>query len=409
MIGLLCLFLAACSRSHGPMLQEAYLWQRAWNGTVEAAVRTTPKEMGTIVVLGEEIAFQGSQPVVVRPAVRYGVFKECGIRPGLALRINRYNGSFAPDNPVTQKIVEDARTLISAARASGVEPGELQVDFDCPASRLHGYANWLWVLRNATSPIPVRFTALPSWLKERGFSEVVAASDGFVLQVHSVAQPGVGLPEQTLCDPGLARQWVEQAAHFGVFFRVALPTYTSIAAFDEKGAVLGVASEGASPRWPAHAQLHAYRAEAAALAALVKQWREDRPKKMVGIVWYRLPVASDTMNWRWPTLAAVMQGRVPTRHLKMEVSPGQPADIILVNDGEDDFPLPAVVNAEWSDATLEARDALGGYQASPAGNIIHFTASPELALERLPPGARRVIGWIRLSKPEPLHVTFTEK
>lgn len=406
---MLCLLLAACGRSHGPMLQEAYLWQRSWNGTVETAVREAPKEMGNIVVLGEEIAFKGSQPVVVRPAVRYDVFKECGIRPGIALRINRFNGNFAPAEPVTQKIVNDARELISAARANGVEPGELQVDFDCPSARLHGYANWLWVLRNATSPIPVRFTALPSWLKERGFSELVAASDGFVLQVHSVSQPGIGLQEQTLCDPGLARQWVEEAARYGVFFRVALPTYTSIAAFDEKGTVGGVTSEGASPHWPAGAQLRAYRADAASLATLVKQWREDRPKKLVGIVWYRLPVASDTMNWRWPTLAAVMQGRVPARHLKVEVSGGQPADIAVINDGEDDVPLPAVVNAEWSEATLQARDALGGYGAEAGEKSVRFVASPELSLERLSPGTRRVIGWIRLSKSEPLHVTFTEK
>jgi len=29
---------------------------------------------------------------------------------------------------------------------------------------------------------------------------------------------------------------------------------------------------------------------------------------MRGVIWYRLPVASDKFNWPWPTLERVMRG-----------------------------------------------------------------------------------------------------
>ena len=35
------------------------------------------------------------------------------------------------------------------------------------------------------------------------------------------------------------------------------------------------------------------------------------------LLWYRVPVSRDSLNWSWPTLAAVMAGRAPVHRLEV--------------------------------------------------------------------------------------------
>ena len=56
-----------------------------------------------------------------------------------------------------------------------------------------------------------------------------------------------------------------------------------------------------------------------ALARLVRGWMVDRPAALTGIIWYRLPVAGDTRNWSWPTLARVSAGEAPRTRAAVDV------------------------------------------------------------------------------------------
>jgi len=38
-----------------------------------------------------------------------------------------------------------------------------------------------------------------------------------------------------------------------------------------------------------------------AAAGLVREWTRERPEELAGILWYRLPVAGDRLNWPMPT------------------------------------------------------------------------------------------------------------
>ena len=53
---------------------------------------------------------------------------------------------------------------------------------------------------------------------------IVAASDGYVLQVHSLEKPNGFDAPFTLFDPQVAVAAAVKASSFGVPFRVALPT-----------------------------------------------------------------------------------------------------------------------------------------------------------------------------------------
>jgi len=279
--------------------------------------------------------------------------------------------------------------------------------------------------------VPIVITTLPCWLDRPAFGALAREAGEFVLQVHAAEAPRAG-EEPVLCDIKRARRWVEKAARHGVPFRVALPTYSSHVAVNEAGKIVAVSSETPFAKYPADARVFTLRADASALARQVAAWTQDRPTAMTGVIWYRLPVSTDRMNWRWPTLNAVMGGREPLSDLRVEhrlpacaVSEASidknesncscsafatqprglcstPIDILLVNAGEQDEPLPDRIRLRWNCAKLVAADALHGFELERADGHVTFVSTS--SREMLPPGERRVIGWIRLDNPVPVYV-----
>ena len=94
-------------------------------------------------------------------------------------------------------------------------------------------------------------------------------------------------------------------------FSVALPTYRCTAGYAPNGKLLSVAMDSVQPSWPPGTRILEFGADADKIAALVHEWQESRPLQLRELIWYRVPIATDTRNWRWPTLAAVMAGRFP--------------------------------------------------------------------------------------------------
>ena len=278
---------------------------------------------------------------------------------------------------------------------------ELQIDFDCAASKLEGYRTWVNAIRRRIAPVPVVITALPNWLDRKAFGALTRAADGVVLQVHSLERPSGPDVAMTLCDPAAARAAVERCARLGRPFRVALPTYGYVLGFDPKGKLLGVSAEGPVPAWPPDTRCRELRADASAMAQLVRDWTASRPAVLTGIIWYRLPIKDDELNWQWATLLAVMAGRTPRPVLRVQVRHAEPAmsEVDLVNDGDADGPSQVTVDLQWKDATLVAADALNGFERreSTDGRMRLGTAESPRS-QCLPAGQTRTIGWMRLSK-----------
>ena len=393
----------------GPLTQDVYIWQRIWTEAVAKAAEEAPARSGgkmrEMVPLAAEVSFRDGKPVVIRPVLAYNAIRKAPSL-GLALRIAPFSGPFKPDDANGRFFQKLACSLVSEARAAGCPARELQVDFDCADSKLEGYRVWVSAIRGALQklpdPVPVSITVLPSWMNRPEFGPLVREAGSFVLQVHSAELPRAG-QEPVLCDPVRARRWVEQAARFRVPFRVALPTYTSLVAVNPAGKVVGVSNEGTHPAWPANARTLTARSNPSELAQIVREWARRRPAAMTGIIWYRMPVSSDRMNWRWPTLAAVMEGRQPRSAMRLEASPGNPSDIRLINDGERDEPLPPRVSVRWERAPFVSADALNGFALENAAEHVIFTTNS--GREVLAPGESRVIGWLRLGFPTKIYVT----
>lgn len=396
----LAALLAACRHPHasGPLRQEAYVWQRSWSPAVRQAVQQASGISGFVVLAAEVDLRQGS-PKVARIPLDPSL-KDSDRPAGAALRVTTFPSRFADEPRIGELLAGITRDLTAEARAKGITLSEIQIDYDCPESKLDDYRGLLPILRKAATPVPLTFTALPSWMgQRRAFGKLIAAADGYVLQVHSL-KPG----ELTLLKKDEAREWINVATRFGRPFRVALPTYGYLAVFDSQGKLLGLSAEGPLLSWPEGISVRTARSDPAVLAGLIRDWTRSRPAELAGVLWYRLPVEGDRLNWSWPALRAVMAGHEPRGKVRADVRAPEPglAEIDLFNEGDGEAAAPASVRVRWRDGTFLAADGLAGYETRPPERGELRLARPRPG--RLRPGERRTIAWLRFASPTEIHV-----
>ena len=394
------LALVGCQRVHepglvsGPLPQRGYLWQRDWTPAVNAALAQASDVLDGVIILGAEIDWHEDRPQITYATIDWPHVHARTNARTIAVRLAPLPKSSPNDEKIVQTLSGVFRSLILAASAGGFDLQELQLDYDCPQKDLARYRAWVRRLRAEVRPVRFSITALPSWLGESELQELVCEVDGWVLQVHSV--PTTKGEMTQLCDPAAAQSWVRKAARLHVPFSVALPTYRCAAGYDRSGRLLSVAMDGVQPVWPPDTRVLEFSANANQIASLTNEWLHGHPSELHELIWYRLPVATDTRNWHWETLRAVMAGRKPERKFVVTREGENPVDLGLRNIGEsDDDQVPAVV-ACWQGTNLLASDALTGFEFShePTCNTFRVAEGQKI---RLPPGASRQIGWLRFA------------
>jgi hypothetical protein len=385
-------------RATGPLPHEVYVWQRAWTGPVLSAIAATATNFQRVVVLVGEITWSQRKPKLTRVDLDYSALRRAGAPVGLALRIGPFSGPFTRDDATARWLADAAGSLLREARTNGVTVTEFQIDFDCAAARLDGYARWLPAIRTGIDSMPLTITALPAWLSRVEFVPLIRATDGYVLQVHSLEAPRLAAEPGMLCDPEKTQRWIEQAARFGVPFRVALPTYGYRLAFDADERLIGLNAEGPEKYFTNAVFQRELRSDPAAMAAVVRRWGADRPSALVGVIWYRLPVVGDRLNWSWSTMSEVIAGRVPHARLNVRVRSGgaRLSEVTVANEGAADYVGAPKVSAHWNGPRLVAADGLAGFAVTePGRNNVEFIIEQAV---RLLPGEQRLIGWLRLDQ-----------
>lgn len=390
-------FLASCEkRATGPLSYEAYVWQRDWTPAVQEAVREA-SDFARIIVLTAEVDLRGDLPRIFRIPLAPETLKASGRPVGAAVRVSSFPTRFADDPKRADAVRRVVRDVLAEARTKGIQLAEIQIDYDCPDSKLEDYRAFLSSLRAETGKTPLVITALPTWTgRRRDFHNLISTADGYVLQVHSVTQPKGRGTELVLCDPETARWWVEQVARFRKPFRVALPTYSYLLMFNTEGKLLGVSAEGSLFSVPEGARVRRIDSNPEDMAGLIQYWTRDRPAELAGVLWYRLPVEGDRMNWSGATLRAVMAGRTPRGEVSAAPREPEPGlvEIEIVNAGEAEAPSPATVRVRWKGSAPIAADGLSVYRLVKAPGEIRLERSGGGALR---PGERRTIAWLRFA------------
>ncbi|MCH7228794.1 DUF3142 domain-containing protein [Haloferula sp. A504] len=374
----------APSEAPPPLTAEAYVWQDPARPEVREAVAAAHPAFGTLHFRAAEFRWTGRDFAIDQVVTDRLPSPGCG----LVVRI----GQSAAQLEWTDAQCRAVEACVASLARLG--PREIQCDYDCPQARLGDYCRLLKRLRAAAGAVPVVPTTLPSWLAESGFAELAEESPGYVLQVHSLTLPRAPEEEVVLLDPALARRSVDRAAALGVPFRVAMPTYGCEVWFDAGDRVIEVISEDRAPEGLAPARRSYGYAEPAMAAKLVGGWIDARPAGLTGVIWYRLPIASDRRNWAWPTLQKVMRGEIPKPGLRIEAAESG-GDVALVNHGDAPARLPLRLIAR---GPIQAADAIGAYRLESGGTetVFRFTGDGWPWIE---PANRLVVGWITTRDP----------
>jgi hypothetical protein len=382
--------LSACAKAPDTVLtQEAYIWQRQWTPALDGSIVAAQDHF-----LGWRIlAFEsGAEGELIATAPHLDVLARSA-RP--VVLVIRLNGSRPP--PSQDHLAASVSDTLRKWRAAGVVVNAVEIDHDCATSQLDRYADLLTRLRS-TLPMSLELsiTVLPTWIGSAALPRLLAQTDGSVLQVHSILAPSLDQPERGLFNAAQARRWIDAFAAIAPGgFRVALPAYGLRVEFDDADRAIAV--EGEMPRDTAANPARELRVDPRAVSGLLRDLRRERPVRLVGVVWFRLPSTDDRRAWSLQTLHAVIRG-VPLRadmQARLDADPSGARDLVLTNAGTADSPLPTEVFVQATDCS--AADALVGFLLERQTGGWRFFRAQSVAGDDaiLRAGHRRQIGWLR--------------
>lgn len=390
------LLLAACGREvrQAPLPAQAYVWQRAWTPEVSAAVRAS--KFAALHVLAAEFSFKNDKPEITVITPDWRALADAGRPVSAVLRVHASVGKNGWNEALIQEMRRLCTDTVSRFKAGGVNVAELQLDYDCAESRLADYARLLGALH---MDVPLCITALPAWLRHASAKNLLRLSPGYILQVHSLHLPKNG-GLTGLMDMHETQAAVARAVEIGVPFRVALPTYSCVVEFADDGRVREVHGEDMPAGLALSARSYAVLdSDAYALSALVADWRTHASPLMQAIIWYRLPVRGDRLNWSAGLLEKVAAGETLKRGWVAAVRPDKEGhcEIILQQKGEAPDDLPREVLVSWQGGEAEGCDGLRGYKVTKqAPGSLTLRLEQPTRFGRVQPGQQIVAGWLRL-------------
>ena len=372
-----------------PLPHDAYVWQRIWTPAVTAAASRSADIIRSWRVLLAEGDRSGRWTTV---AVPWSDILATG-RP--VIGVIRIDGRLDEDRMVAliDRVVATVSTPETLQSIAGVE-----IDYDCPTSKLATYAKFLSGLRaRLPSSIALSITALPTWLSSSALGSLAADLDEVVLQVHAVDDPRRGL-----FDPDQAERWVREfGRRISRPFRVALPAYDVRVTWRSNGRLASV--EGEVPLLAGQGG-DVLDARPEAVLGLLHALQSSAPAGLIGVVWFRLPTEADTRAWSLETWRAVVTDRLSPAKVSAALVPAEQSDlwnVVLSNEGSVDAPLPSQVRL---DAACQAADGANGFRL-----VADRPADPRVLESngngRLRAQTKRTIGWARCVQPErQLHV-----
>lgn len=367
--------------SAAPLPHDAYVWQRAWTPHVISSVSRSSDIVRAWRLLLAEADASGRWTRVSVP------WPEVGATQRPVVGVIRIDGRLDEARMATMLDQVMAQIEPVSAELTGVE-----IDYDCPTSKLDTYTRFLAALRSRlTSTLKLSITALPTWMSSSQLERLTRNLDEVVLQVHAVDDPRRGL-----FDPDQAERWVyEFDRRVRRPFRVALPAYDVRVTWRPDGRLASV--EGEMPLRAGATNGELLSAAPEAVLKFLKAMRLGAPEGLVGVAWFRLPTDADSRAWSLQTWRAVIAGELPATRLSAGLVPAERADlwtVTLSNDGPVDAVLPRQVRLG---AGCEAADGANGFRLAAVGGPLVLEATGN---GRLHANRKRIIGWARCAAPE---------
>lgn len=393
-IGAVLYVRAPASGPSRPIESAYYVWQMQWNDAVRDAVRVADSSATAFMVLIGEVNASGGELRLQRGYPDWNTLAKARSPVTIVLRANAALGDLlqSADRGNAAAFVANAfDAAIAEANAKGATVRGVQLDYDCPSAKLASYRTLVDALRPRFAQLEFSITALPTWLKWGDFGGLVRGLTYYVLQVHSLDPPRSFDSPIVLCDTSRIPGYLRRATSIEVPYYLALPTYGYRFVFDDKGMFTSIIAEGPAPDLKPGYRVRTVTTDPADIARVVRATRRQPPYQLLGFVWFRLPVASDDLNWPWPTLEAVREGRTPKTMLAAELrnSGAGLYELYIANTGES-APAQVRTAVHYAPGTVLTSDTHNGFKAAySAGTTTLSGPAPR-------PGGTILAAWFRV-------------
>ena len=384
----LLIFISACDKveySSDSLEFHSYIWNRKTSDSLSENIRYSNNFLNGFSILASEVNWVNGKARVKNselPKEKYGI-------NSISIRVNNYPGLIEDK---TQTLLEITKNSLSRFTNNGFKIDEIQIDYDCPSSKLKSYAALLSKLKENFNE-KISITALPSWLNQKPFKEVIDKCDNYVLQLHSLTLPKNINAISPLFNPEKADKWVKQAAKLGRSFSISLPTYGYYLGFDEKGSYLGVSSEQGPKNWP---QKKILLTDSDAVNSFVQRLKMKHPKLLTSIFWFRLHHDADSLNWNSDALRSITLGHEIHEddfELVYERKNDVLTDVFLRNNSS----IPQVLKKgsifKLQSQSIHFADSLENFSiVSKTEKCLTVSVEQNTVI---PPGRKIPLGWIR--------------
>lgn len=371
--------------------QMLYVWQRQWTDEVKSAAGEAAAGAEGLCVLCGEIAGRGEGWRFHRVNVDWASLVP--VKGALWLVFRIHTGALESEHWAASTFAGHVQKILNDGAEAGCVIAGIQIDYDCPTEKLALYQNWLQVLRKKLAGIPVSITGLPDWLTSRTLPALLGGLDHFVLQVHSLELDRESGRRPVLFDESKMMRWVDQMNRLMLPFRVALPTYGWRIAYDRYGQPRRLEAEGIHETVPGWTYQDVS-ADPVVLAGAVRKLAAVSGSNLKGIIWFRMPLPSDRMNWSLKTLSQVMKGEAPQAHFEAELRPGDNHLVELWLASHDASGIGTVcVRLHLQSGSILASDLMHGFRQLKSTEERYITVSGPVHSD----GEKHMAGWWLLS------------
>jgi len=380
---------------------SVYIWHRDWNEFVRQGILEIQPDVSRFNILCGDFRYENGRSNIRVVDIDWGYFEKINTEVTLAFRINtgtkelfRTGAADGVANSI-KRIFDEA---VSSSRQYGIKIAGIQFDYDCPTSKLKDYRAFLIACKNYFPGIEISITALPTWLNSQEFKELIAHTSYYILQLHSFEAPKTIGQAQEIFLKEDAPLYIKKASRLRHPYYISLPTYGYEAAFSKDGKFLGLRAEVEPLYLGKDVEYRVIITDPKEISEFFKYIQQVRPKGLLGVSWFRMPLKTDEFNWDIDTFKAIIKNREPRISFRAELTSPQEGlyELYLVNDGEQTVLDPVSIKATWPGGSSIFYDVLGRYRkkAIPDENGIEITGLPPKV------GNKTLVAWFRNTNPD---------
>lgn len=376
-----------------------YIWQRNWDKNLDDAISIIQQKTGYFTVLCGDLKFEGKRPTVSLVDIKWPYLTQTETSATLAFRINAQASKFFATDAIysiADSIKDAIGSIIKSAPQDEIVG--VQFDYDCPTSKLKDYARFVKIMRERLQPFKdklsefnISITALPTWLQNNDFKELIETTDYYVLQLHSFELPKDADQARKIFPADKAQSYTEEASNLKHPYYISLPTYGYEVAFTKKGDFIGLRAENMPVSWSQDVEHKVVMTDPKDMLTFIQGIEKTKPKNLLGFYWFRIPLKSDEFNWDIKTLECVLSGKKPSVNLKLDLvnSKDGLCEVYLVNSGEQNIFDDVNFNISWQGGDQPLYDLMGKFHEVKIEKGIKISGPAPYV------GQKVLVGWFR--------------